>query len=87
MSYLKGQDVLPTHLLNEIQQYIDGGLVYIPKQGNRAKWGSKNGTKSSLDKRNSEIKIMFNDGYNIRELSESYYLSEETIKKIVYGRK
>ncbi len=87
MNYLKGQDVLPTHLLTEIQKYVNGGLVYIPKDGNRAQWGSKNGTKRLLTQRNETIRVQYNDGLNIKELSDTYYLSEETIKKIIYCKK
>ena len=30
MSYIKAEDILPRELLETIQQYVDGQLIYIP---------------------------------------------------------
>lgn len=87
MSYKKGVEVLPAHLLKEIQKYIDGGLIYIPKKSERVGWGNLNGSKNLLDKRNKKIYELYKDGVAIDKIAETYYLSEETIKKIVYGKK
>lgn len=87
MSYKKGVDVLPAHLLKEVQKYIDGEIIYIPKKSQRVGWGCLNGSKKSLEKRNSIILELFKKGISISKIAEMYYLSEETIKKIVYGKK
>lgn len=87
MSYKKGAEVLPAHLLKEVQKYIDGGLIYIPKKSPRVGWGYLNGSRKSLEKRNMKIFQSFKSGMPIKEIAQSYYLSEETIKKIVYGKK
>lgn len=87
MNYVKAYDILPEHLLEEIQKYAEGCMIYIPnKVGNRKAWGNTTGTKSELVKRNIQIKDSFNTGIKIDELSEKYSLSVETIKKIVYSR-
>ena len=40
MSYKNGKDFLPPSLLKELQNYIQGELVYIPKiEQTRAGWG------------------------------------------------
>lgn len=30
MSYIKAEEILPKELLETIQQYVDGQLIYIP---------------------------------------------------------
>ncbi len=39
MTYIKANNVFPEELLKQIQKYIQGELVYIPKpKGVRKKW-------------------------------------------------
>ncbi|MFA5524947.1 MAG: CD3324 family protein [Tissierellales bacterium] len=87
MSYKKGVEVLPAHLLKEVQKYIDGGLIYIPKKSERVGWGHLNGSKKLLEKRNDKIFELYRNGIPIDEIANKYYLCEETIRKIVYGKK
>jgi Mor family transcriptional regulator len=86
MKYIKACDILPKDLLEEIQNYAEGCIVYIPnKTGNRRAWGDMTGTKSELVKRNIQIKKDFKTGIKIDNLSKKYSLSVETIKKIIYS--
>lgn len=40
MSYVNAGDVLPEHLVKEIQKYIDGQILYIPRKSENPKaWG------------------------------------------------
>lgn len=87
MDYKKGVEVLPAHLLKEIQKYIEGSLVYIPKKSTRVGWGQASGARRVIDQRNQTIIRLFERGDTITDLSEKFHLGEETIKKIVYGRK
>ncbi|HBI73148.1 MAG TPA: hypothetical protein DDY59_08170 [Lachnospiraceae bacterium] len=87
MDYKKGSEVLPAHLLKEIQKYVDGSLVYIPKKSGRAGWGSLSGARQVIDKRNQRILYLFLQGASIQELAEEFHLGEDTIKKIVYKKK
>lgn len=88
MHYLKGQAVLPPELITKIQEYIDGGLVYIPKkESGRAEWGSVSGVRRELNKRNEEIFELHISGISYRELAEQYYLSVDRIKRIVQSQK
>lgn len=87
MSYKKGVEVLPAHLLKKVQEYVDGGLIYIPKKSKRVGWGHSNGSKKLLEKRNKRICELFENGISINDIANRYFLSEETIKKIVYGKK
>ncbi|MCT1905281.1 CD3324 family protein [Oceanobacillus sojae] len=85
MSYKNGKEVLPPHLLKELQKYIQGELIYIPKQNNqRAGWGEANGSRLALAKRNEEIYRSYREGQSFEELEQTYNLSIDSIRKIVY---
>lgn len=85
--YVNGKEVLPTHLLEQVQQYISGAIIYIPTRDERRKgWGEANGTRKNIQRRNEEIKRRYQAGETIRELAQSYYLSEDSIRKIIYYR-
>ena len=41
MSYINIYDVLPKEIVEQIQEYVDGVKVYIPKKADsRKSWGS-----------------------------------------------
>lgn len=87
MKYVSANEILPEYLLHEIQKYVHGSVVYIPSpEGRRKKWGQISGQREYLKKRNLEMKQLFRMGHSISQLSDSYCLSEDTIKKIVYKR-
>ena len=40
MSYIKAEEILPEELIRQIQKYVDGVYIYIPrKPGTRHAWG------------------------------------------------
>lgn len=42
MGYIKAWEILPKDIIKQIQQYIDGEVIYIPKlEENRKSWGGK----------------------------------------------
>ncbi|MFJ8530422.1 CD3324 family protein [Bacillus sp. NPDC094106] len=87
MKYVKAATVLPEKLIIEIQKYVQGETIYIPKQENaHYKWGTQSGGRKQLDERNRDIKHAFKNGTSIQQLAEEYFLSTETIKKIVYSK-
>lgn len=87
MKYVKADMILPEALLKEVQQYMNGVMMYIPKpEGDRQVWGSKSGGRQKLAQRNGEIRELFSQGVTIDQLTERFYLSCDTIKKIVYAR-
>jgi len=84
MSYVNAEDVLPKHLVEEIQEYVDGQLIYIPRKNeNVMSWGEKNGTKVKLAERNKAIMDCYYAGQTIVELCKSFYLSEKRIQNII----
>lgn len=87
MKYENGEDIFPEHLLKQIQKYVSGKLVYIPAGTKRREWGETSGYKQYLLERNRDIINKFKDGKNLEQLSDEYYLSCDSIKKIVYSKK
>lgn len=88
MKYINGKDVLPKTLLEQLQRYVQGDLLYIPRQeSNRAGWGAVNGTRLMIRARNMEICRLHEDGATIQELMEKYHLSEDSIRKVLNNRK
>ncbi len=87
MKYVKAGTVFPDKLLKEIQKYVQGELVYIPNpNGIRKKWGERSGSRESLKHRNKIIYDSFKSGTSIDKLSDEFYLSLDSIKKIVYKK-
>lgn len=85
MSYLNADGVLPPELLSEIQKYVQGALVYVPRQGpERLGWGRKNGAREELDRRNAAIREAKALGQTIDQLADLYCLSANGIRKILY---
>ncbi|PKL08471.1 MAG: hypothetical protein CVV51_08760 [Spirochaetae bacterium HGW-Spirochaetae-7] len=85
MPYLNADGVLPPELLSEIQKYVQGALVYVPRQGTeRLGWGHRNGTRAELDRRNTAIRAAKAGGRTIDDLADEYCLSADGIRKILY---
>ena len=86
MPYINARDVIPSTLLVQIQEYVDGQLVYIPRKAARRKpWGSKSGSRIKLQQRNRSIRKAFREGCKLTELAKRQYLSEDSIRKIIYA--
>ena len=87
MQYENAKDILPASLLEEVQKYAEGKAIYIPKRTKREGWGEASGYREKLNKRNNAILNRYSAGSSIMEIAEEFFLSPETIKKIVYGKK
>ena len=84
MSYIKAKDILPEELICQIQEYIDGVCIYIPrKPGNRHTWGQETDYKSELYVRNDHIRNDYSLGTSVIALSRKYHLSEKSIRRIL----
>ena len=84
MKYKKAQDVLPDDLLMKLQEFIDGVYLYIPrKDGNKKSWGDNTCLKKDLSERNKRIYEDFNNGMTIAQLSDKYYLVDNSIRRIL----
>ncbi|MFH1913519.1 MAG: CD3324 family protein [Pseudomonadota bacterium] len=88
MSYKKAIDILPHNVLSEVQQYIDGEYIYIPRKEERKQsWGANTQTRETIRARNSEILSRRLAGCSVAELAEQYFLSEKAIYKIINASK
>lgn len=87
MKYENAKDILPASLLEEVQKYAEGKVIYIPKCTKTRGWGEASGYREKLNKRNSLICNRYSSGRSILEIAEEFFLSPETVKKIVYGNK
>ncbi len=87
MKYENAKDILPAKLLEEVQKYAGGKLIYIPKNEKTKGWGEASGYRERLNKRNTAICSRYMAGQSIMEIAEEFFLSPETIKKLVYGKK
>lgn len=87
MKYMNAAEILPSGLLQEIQYYIEGELLYIPKSESKQEWGAVSGSKRFYSERNSRIRELFYGGMPVEELAEKFGLSDSTIKKIIYQKK
>lgn len=87
MKYKNANHVLPKELVSEIQKYINGEIIYIPRLYEaRKKWGETSGYRHYLSERNKEIKQKFKAGWAIHRLSTEYNLSYDSIRKIIYSK-
>jgi hypothetical protein len=88
MPYTNAEEVLPPDLLNEVQKYVQGEQIYVPRPGDtRLGWGVKNGTRHMLEKRNSRIKELKHSGWSIMNLADEFNLSPDSIRKILYSKR
>ena len=84
MGYVHALEILPEGLIEIIQEYVDGRVIYIPKiKSKKCKWGEKTDTKAYLQKRNLEIYSSYKNGTNVFELSEQYFLTHKSIRRII----
>ena len=82
MKYVKANSILPISLIEELQNYIQGGYIYIPsKNENKKGWGELSGYKREIEKRNKKIRMDYKHGKSLEELSKSYFLSIHSIRK------
>ncbi len=82
--YINGEDILPQDLLKQVQRYVQGKEIYIPKSSkSRLRWGERNGAKLEIAKRNEEILTRYRSGDSIESLMGDYYLSYDSIRRII----
>lgn len=84
MDYKNINDILPKKLVNEIQNYIQGQYVYIPKRiENKLEWGSNTNFRREIGLRNVRIYEKHLEGESIRNIAGMFKLSEKSIRRIV----
>ena len=75
MRYVRAREVIPEKLLKQIQEYVDGEYLYIPrKDTEKRSWGEKSRAREELDRRNEEIYRQWRQGMAVKELAARHYL-------------
>ena len=88
MGYINAIDVLPPEMVKQIQEYINGDVIYIPKKkGTREAWGKRTATKTALAERNQKIYAEFLQDVSIPVLANKYFMVEKSIQRIVRQEK
>ncbi|WP_306431051.1 CD3324 family protein [Paenibacillus sp. XY044] len=87
MKYENAGEVIPEELLKEIQKYAAGKLLYVPKGDEKKGWGEATGYRDRLQRRNRMIRNKYANGMTVSELADEYFLSLDSIKKIIYSKK
>ncbi len=80
MSYINANVVLPKELIKEIQKYVNGVDLYIPKV---SKASNCSIYKNEIYRRNKEIYELFLQGEKVSKLAAKYYLSDKSIYRIL----
>ena len=84
MSYIRAEEVLPKELLASVQQYVDGQMLYIPRQAEEKRtWGSTTETRKKLELRNAEIYARYCGGMSVEALADKYYLTGKSVQRII----
>ena len=84
MSYKNAAQILPSELLREIQKYVDGEFIYIPRSDqNRRQWGTGTTSRQELTERDRNIYRDHLSGIKAAEIAEKYYLSQKSIERII----
>ena len=86
MSYIRADEILPRDLLETIQQYVDGQLIYIPRK-EKQEWGSRTSARKFFRERNERIYKAWQEGISEEELSRRFSLSRKSIQRILRNQK
>lgn len=87
MKYVNAKKLLPDALIEELQEYVQGGYIYIPAiQEQRKCWGELSGYRKELQQRNRRIMDEYQKGVSVEDLADKFCLSIHTIQKIIYQK-
>ena len=86
MKYKNANSILPAELIESIQKYVQGEYIYIPiKEKQEPSIPSE--YSYELQKRNAHIYTNSLQGINNKQLSETYHLSESSIRRILINQR
>ena len=86
MKYRNAKEVFPEKVLAELMKYVGEGLIYFPANEQKRQWGSVSGTREQIQKRNMDIRDDYESGMKISELEDKYYLSQSSLRRIIYTK-
>jgi len=82
MRYIRADEILPPELLEAVQKYIDGQLIYIPSK-EKQEWGSGTASRKYYCERNRKIFLEWKSGASTDNLSARFSLSQKSIQRIL----
>ncbi len=82
MKYRNVKEILPPKLLEEIQKYIQGETIYIPKK-DKQRANIPTEYKIELQKRNTRIYTKHLEGLSNEQLSKNFSLAQSSIRRII----
>lgn len=87
MKYINAAKLLPAPLVRELQEYVQGGYIYVPASpAQRKRWGERSGYRQELQQRNQQIRAAYRAGASVEALADRYCLSVHAIRKILYQK-
>jgi hypothetical protein len=84
--YKNAADILPAHLLADLQRYAAGEQLYVPRPLERRKWGERSGARTALAERNEQIRLRHLAGACIDQIMSEFHLGYDSIRKILSGK-
>jgi Mor family transcriptional regulator len=88
MSYKRAIHILPNDLLEQVQKYVDGEFIYIPRRtSNKKEWGATTSTRQELQQRNMRIYEDYLAGNSLQTLSKKYFLSLKSMQRIIRNQR
>lgn len=86
MKYKNAVEILPAELVEEIQSYVQGEFLYIPKKDKQTQRAVTE-YKIELEKRNLRIYKMHLEGMKNKQLALCFSLAESSIRRIIIAER
>ena len=84
MKYVNAKDVLPKEIIKQLQDYVEGCYVYIPKKEDAIKSSDKKTEyRIELEKRNEHIYLKHLQNWSHGQIAKLYHLSLPSIRRII----
>ena len=87
MKYQNARDVLHDELLTSVQEYFQGGYLYVPQKVRNRPEQFRTAYKMELIKRDTHIFLKHLDGWSNSQLGKFYHLSDSSIRRILLREK
>lgn len=87
MKYQNARDVLPDELLTSVQEYFQGGYLYVPRKAENRPEQFRTAYKTELLKRDHHIFLKHLEGWSNSQLGKFYHLSDSSIRRILLQEK
>lgn len=88
MKYINAKDVLPKELIEQLQDYVQGSYVYVPKREDEIKVSDrKSEYRIELEKRNEHIYLKHLQKWSHEQIAKLYHLSLPSIRRIIFEQR